>query len=123
MKRIFILIPILVLTLAVAVALGADPSRSVLAQSPTQNRVTGGEIQDYPARQISYQGKLEINGDPCQGQIELTFKLYTEAFSGTPIWTETQTVICDKGIFSTRLGKVTSLPYTRTSMRRASSRS
>jgi hypothetical protein len=41
----------------------------------------------------------------------MTFKLYTEAFSGTPIWTETQSVTCDKGIFSTRLGKVTPLPY------------
>jgi hypothetical protein len=113
MKRIFILISMLVLSLAFILALVADRSLPALAQDnqPPPASPQGGEIQDYPARQISYQGKLEINGDPCQGQIEVTFKLYTEAFSGTPIWTETQTVTCDKGIFSTRLGKITPLPY------------
>jgi hypothetical protein len=112
MKRIYVLSTILVLSLAVAIALGVDRSPAALAQSPGgSEQPTGGEIQDYPVRQMSYQGKLEINGAPCQGEIDITFKLYTTAFGGTPLWTETQTVTCDKGIFSTRLGKVTPLPY------------
>lgn len=113
MKRIFIVFTILVLTLAAVVALGVDRGQTALAQDtqPPGASPQGGEIQDYPARQMSYQGKLEINGAPCQGEIDLTFKLYTAAIFGTPIWTETQTVTCDNGIFSTRLGKVTPLPY------------
>jgi len=116
MKRVFILTTILVLTLVTAIALGVDRNQPALAQSPsgdgeTNDQVAGGGILDYPARQMSYQGKLEIDGAPCWGEIDLTFSLYTTVYGGTPIWTETQTVTCDNGIFSTRLGKVTPLPY------------
>jgi hypothetical protein len=138
MKRIFIVITILVLTLAAAIALGVDHNRTALAQAPqppdVDNRggsggstttpqwidnlpagesTDGGEIQVTPYRQMSYQGKLEIDGSPCTGSKNITFRLYTEASGpiGDAMWTETQAVSCDNGLFSVMLGAVTPLPY------------
>src|SRR4030065_1477602 len=114
MKRIFIVITILVLTLAAAIALGVDHSQTALAQAPQppdlDNRGGGGggttppqwynnlpdgeyldsEIQALPYRQMSYQGKLEIDGSPCSGSINITFRLYSVSSGGAAMWTETQ---------------------------------
>src|SRR5512139_1220640 len=103
MKRIFIVILILVLSLVVAIALGVDHSNSALAQAPQppdldnrggsggstttpqwyDNLPVGGEldseIQVVPYRQMSYQGKLEIDGSPCTGTHNITFRLYSAA--------------------------------------------
>jgi len=135
MKRIFIVITILVLTLAAAIALGVDHSQTALAQAPqppdVDNRGGGGggtttpqwynnlpdgeyldsEIQAWPYRQMSYQGKLEIDGSPCSGSINITFRLYSVSSGGAAMWTETQPVTCDNGLFSVMLGAVTPLPY------------
>jgi hypothetical protein len=135
MKRIFIVITILVLTTAVAVALGADHRQTALAQAPNPpvvpergaggtapqvqpwvnnlpgELVEGGEVQALPTGQMSYQGKLEIDGSPASGAIDLTFRLYFVEIGGTSIWTETQTVNCDNGLFSVMLGAVEPLPY------------
>jgi hypothetical protein len=135
MKRSFIVITILVLTLAAAIALGVDRSQTALAQGPqppeVDNRGGSGEtttaplwsdnlppgedldseIQVNPYRRMSYQGKLEIDGSPCNGAINITFRLFNAATGGTKAWEETQSVTCDNGLFSVILGSVTPLPY------------
>jgi len=134
MKRIFIVITILVLTAAAAIALGVDRSQTALAQHPQPPDLTdrggdgdgstvpigfdnlpdgaqGGEIKASPSRQMSYQGKLEIDGSPASGPIIITFRLLDDATSGTTVWEETQTVSCENGLFSVMLGSVNPLPY------------
>ena len=134
MKRIFIVITILVLALTAAVALGMDRSQTALAQAPQPPVVErggggaadvtqwvdnlpadtingGGEIQAYPYRQMSYQGNLVIDGFLCSGVQNITFRLYSVASGGSPMWEETQAVTCTNGLFSVMLGAVTPLPY------------
>lgn len=133
MKRIFIVIAILVLTVAAAIALGMDRNQTVLAQGPQppdreqrggsedstdlqwdENRPAGAgldsEIQASPKRRMSYQGKLEIDGSPCNGVIDITFRLFDAATGGTEYWEESQSVTCDNGIFSVMLGSVNAIP-------------
>jgi len=45
----------------------------------------------------------------ADGNYQLTFRLYTTATAGTPVWTETQNVSVSSGIFSVVLGEVTPL--------------
>ena len=61
---------------------------------------------------VSYQGVLtDASGNlVSDGAYDLTFKLYTVAIGGSPIWTETQaSVPVMKGAFSVMLGSVTTL--------------
>lgn len=60
---------------------------------------------------VSYQGLLRDGvGDPVpDGAYELTFRLYDVETGGTTLWTETQTVAVDQGVFSATLGEIVSL--------------
>jgi hypothetical protein len=60
---------------------------------------------------ISYQGILREAGGTIvpDGDYNLTFKLYTVASGGTAIWTETQTLAVEDGVFNAILGSVTAL--------------
>ena len=59
---------------------------------------------------ISYQGLLKDNsGNLINGTQSLTFKLYETETNGSAIWSETQTIDVEEGIFSMILGKVTPL--------------
>lgn len=78
---------------------------------PNSAEISDGSIQSAISRQMSYQGRLMVNGSPCQGSINVTFRLWDLASGGTKRWEETQSVTCDKGLFSVMLGKVTPLPY------------
>ena len=52
---------------------------------------------------INVQGKLVKNGQPVNGQKPITFKIYTTATGGTPIWSETQSnVTITNGIFKVK---------------------
>ncbi|MDD2806052.1 MAG: hypothetical protein PHV33_10895, partial [Elusimicrobiales bacterium] len=64
---------------------------------------------------INYQGRLvDATGNPLSGTYSIVFSVYNDPTAGTPgtaLWTETQpTVTVDNGIFSAKLGSVTSLP-------------
>ncbi len=59
---------------------------------------------------ISYQGLLKDNsGNLINGTQSLTFKLYETETNGSAIWSETQSIDVEEGIFSMILGKVTPL--------------
>jgi hypothetical protein len=58
---------------------------------------------------ISYQGVLTDNSGNLvsDGSYNLTFNLYTVAVGGSSIWTETQSVTTNQGVFNVNLGSVT----------------
>ena len=59
---------------------------------------------------ISYQGKLDKDGEPFSGEASMNFALYESEDAGTPFWNETQTVTVVNGIFNVLLGSVEELP-------------
>jgi len=66
-------------------------------------------------RMLSYQGKLTDSlGNPVpDGNYQLTLRLYTQETGGSPFWTEIDTVMVKKGLFSVLLGArnpITSIP-------------
>jgi len=59
---------------------------------------------------INLHGKLtDKDGNALSGTYTITFKIYNVSTGGTALWTETQSVTADDGIFSVLLGSVTSL--------------
>ena len=58
-------------------------------------------------QKVNYQGYLtDSSGAPVNGTRQMTFALYTVLSGGSSIWTETQTVSVNKGIYSVDLGDV-----------------
>jgi hypothetical protein len=93
----------------------SEPGRDLAVPTIDNNlsdgdEITGGEIDAYPYRQMSYQGRLLDNGAPCQGSKQLTFRLWDASTGGGKYWEETQTVNCENGLFSVMLGAVNPLP-------------
>ena len=59
---------------------------------------------------INYQGRLvDTNGNPLSGTYNITFTVYDAATAGTSLWTETQSVTLENGIFGVKLGASTPL--------------
>jgi len=60
---------------------------------------------------INYQALLKDNsGNPINGQVGVTFRLYDSIVSGNLLWSETQNnLLAQKGIINTNLGSVTPL--------------
>lgn len=66
---------------------------------------------------ISYQGTLtEPGGQPVDGNVDMTFKLYDVSAGGTALWTEAHAganaVPVSEGLFNVLLGSLTSIPAT-----------
>lgn len=60
---------------------------------------------------MSYQGKLQNSqGAPLDGTFNINFSIYDVASGGTALWTETQSVSVNEGLFIVLLGSVESLP-------------
>ncbi|MBN2058087.1 MAG: hypothetical protein JW782_04780 [Candidatus Saganbacteria bacterium] len=60
--------------------------------------------------QISYQGILKDSaGSPLTGSYSMTFTLYDAASGGTSVWTETQSVSVEAGLYNIQLGSVSTL--------------
>jgi len=64
---------------------------------------------------IAYQGRLaDATGAPLTGTYNMTFRLYTGATGGTPLWSEPWTgsngVKVSDGLFNVMLGSLTQLP-------------
>jgi|GEM_PF-7013579 len=60
---------------------------------------------------INYQGRLvDTAGNPLQGAQSILFSVYTAPTGGSLLWSETQSVTPDNGIFSVGLGSVQTLP-------------
>lgn len=62
-------------------------------------------------QQINYQGILsDSNGDPLTGKHIFTFSIYNDSLSTEHIWTETQEVIVEEGLFHAILGSINKIP-------------
>ena len=60
---------------------------------------------------INYQGRLvDTAGNPLVGTQSILFSVYDAASAGSLLWSETQSVTPDNGIFSVSLGGVSALP-------------
>jgi hypothetical protein len=66
-------------------------------------------IEVEPSGLINYQGRMIHNGSPYNGNINITFRLYTVAVGGGAWWQETQNVQVDEGLFNVMLGAVVPL--------------
>jgi len=69
-------------------------------------------VRAQAALVISYQGALENNGTPASGSQSMEFRIYSAATGGSALWTETQTVQVQNGIFNVLLGSVQPLEPT-----------
>jgi len=87
-----------------AVLLGA----TYVWASPTLPRLAGVSVPSL----MNYQGVLSdpTTGDPVpDGDYDIRFALYGVASGGTALWTETQTVTVETGLFNVLLGSVNPL--------------
>ncbi|MBW2262372.1 MAG: hypothetical protein JRG91_10405, partial [Deltaproteobacteria bacterium] len=48
-------------------------------------------------------------GAPIDAEVTATFSIYASDIGGTPLWTETASVLVDDGFFTTYMGEVTAL--------------
>ena len=65
------------------------------------DRVEAAQIADS----VAFQGRLLDGADqPVTGNLDVTFSLWSDSTGGTQLWTQTQTVAIQKGLFSTCLG-------------------
>ena len=76
----------------------------------------GDTVAPAPASQVgasstvNFQGILrDAAGDPINGLVIATFRLYDMAVGGVPLWEEAQSVIAENGLFSVLLGSITLL--------------
>jgi hypothetical protein len=75
---------------------------TVLAQVPAAEAAA-------PAK-IPLQGVLaDSNGLPLNGNVTVVFALYDQESGGVPLWSESQTVAVQNGLFSAYLGSITAL--------------
>lgn len=59
---------------------------------------------------VGYQGLLtSAGGTPINATVPMTFRLYAAASGGTPLYTETQSVVVTDGAFNALIGSVTAL--------------
>ena len=65
-----------------------------------------------PPQLINYQGRLtDETSEPLDGDYAMQFLIYSEESGGSPIWTETQTlVVVSNGVFNVKLGSEVPLP-------------
>jgi hypothetical protein len=84
----------------------AAPSDAPQAEAPASGVKTG---------MLSYQGYLtDASSEPLDGEIDVTFRLYSTSTGGTALWTEAHTgenaVPVDDGLFNVMLGSLTPIP-------------
>jgi hypothetical protein len=97
---------VLVALLLFAYHAWAAPSDAPQAEAPASGVNTG---------MLSYQGYLtDAGGEPLDGEIDFTFRLYSTSTGGTALWTEAHTeenaVPADDGLFNVMLGSLTPIP-------------
>jgi hypothetical protein len=64
---------------------------------------------DVP-KKVAYQGFLAAAaGAPVNSTVSVTFRLYTAASGGSPVWAETQSIAVANGLYSVTLGSDTPL--------------
>ena len=83
-------------------------SASIIVSTLVVARIVSADSPPLPGegvpRQIPYRGTLQRDGAPVTGQTDMTFVLYDDATSTSPLWTESRSVQVVDGIFSVDLG-------------------
>lgn len=72
----------------------------------------GDPATDGVPRVIPYQGVLELDGAPYNGDVEIIFTLHPASSGAATLWTETQSVSVYNGTFSVSLGTVAPIAAT-----------
>ena len=63
------------------------------------------------AKTVAYRGQLMgADGQPYFGMVRLTFALHREARGGKPLWSETQFLFVEEGVFLVTLGTRNAIP-------------
>ena len=101
-------------TLIAAVLLGLLIAGSARAQPSLRDRQDQGvaSLADEVVPLLQYQGRLTDpdTGEPvADGSHTMTFRLYETASGGSELWTETEDISVQNGVFSTLLGDQTPL--------------
>ncbi len=65
-------------------------------------------VPDTVPRQIPYRGNLDLDGEPYNGSLDMSFSLFRSSSGGEAAWTETQSVTVYGGRFSALLGSSSS---------------
>lgn len=87
------------------VMLGLFWATSVGALAFPFNAVNQPEITNTSSTTMAYQGYLfDSSGNPLNEAVSITFNLYNVATGGVAIWSESQIVTIDEGLFSVLLG-------------------
>lgn len=61
--------------------------------------------------QINYQGYLtDVDGNPVSATLSMTFAIYDAPAGGSHLWTESQTVVVEDGLFGAILGSISPIP-------------
>jgi microcystin-dependent protein len=61
---------------------------------------------------VNYQGYLTDDvGNPTNDTLSMTFRIYTDSTGGTQLWTESQSVVVEGGIFNVVLGSLAPIPW------------
>ena len=64
-------------------------------------------------QKMNYQGYLtDPGGTPIHGMVSMVFSIYDVSTGGTALWSETQTVVVNQGVYSVNLGDVTTISLT-----------
>lgn len=60
--------------------------------------------------EVVHQGRLfDVSGNPQNGTLDITFRIYSAASGGAPLWTEFHTVVTNDGYYALELGSVVDL--------------
>lgn len=96
------------LVLGLVFALSAETGK--VGKGLLGSKGQGGMVLTVPGK-INFQGYLTDNvGNPLNGTFGMTFKIYNAPSGGSLLWTESQTVSVNDGIFDVLLGSSTPIP-------------
>ena len=85
------------------------PASRTAASASAPSLIAQSSAQAVVPRMIRFRGVLQnLAGKPGAGPVDVTFSLYTDEASGSPLWFETQTVQADSlGRYTVLLGAMT----------------
>ncbi|HNT24202.1 MAG TPA: hypothetical protein PKM21_07550 [Anaerolineales bacterium] len=95
----------IVVVAAMLFAYSARASSGISPDAPADPDVVAGSIP--------YQGTLtDKGGNPVNGTVTMTFRLYVSPTGGTALWEETQNIKVSNGLFNAYLGSLTPIAAT-----------
>ncbi len=71
---------------------------------------TGTSLAGAVPNALNYQGQLFLNGSPTTGPVTIVFRMFDVPTGGTALWSETDNVTVNNGLFHSILGDGTAFP-------------